>query len=198
VRTGFFMPWIYDGVMAPLAPLRRRVVPRARGRVLEIGSGTGLNFAHYPSSIEELVALDPEPDFGAHAARRARGRSFAVRFEQAAAERLPFADASFDSVVATFVLCCVHDPQAALAEIRRVLRPGGALLYAEHVRSPGTVEARLQDLLTPAWRTLAGGCHLNRATPELLADAGFAAVETHRSRRLLPLFPFVWGLARAA
>lgn len=192
------MPWLYDSVMAPLAPLRRRVVPRASGRVLEIGSGTGLNFAHYPTTIAALVALDPEPDFGRRAERRARDRAFAVQFERAEAEQLPFADASFDTVVATFVLCSVREPARALAEIRRVLRPGGLLLFAEHVRAGGPVEARLQDALTPAWRALAGGCHLNRATPALLAAAGFAELETHRSRRVLPLFPFVWGWARAA
>lgn len=165
----------YDAVFAPLERLglrrwRARLIAQARGRVLEVGGGTGLNLAHYPGDTP-LVFTEFDPGMLARARRRvAPARAV---FALADARRLPFADHSFDTVVATLAFCTIPEPERALAEVRRVLRPDGVFLLLEHVRTPRPSVARLQDWLTPVWKHLADGCHLNRRTLELAQQQGF-------------------------
>lgn len=180
-----------------IGPRRRELLADVRGTVLEIGAGTGANLAHYPSEVE-LVLTEPDP----HMRRRLRRREeLAERSSEtfgAPAEDLPVADASVDVVVTTFVLCSVDDPAAAIAEIRRVLRPQGRLLFLEHVRSEDGATARWQDRLTPVTRRLGGGCHVNRDTVASVRAAGFRVdtVATYLpANRLEGLQPTVSGRA---
>ena len=154
-------PFLALGERRGMAAHRRALLADARGRVLEIGAGTGLNLPHYPEGVD-LVLTEPDPSM----LRRLRRRSSVVA---APAEALPFADASFDVVVSTMVLCTVADPAAAVREMRRVLRPGGRLLFIEHVRADSPRLARWQDRLAAPWRTFAVGCHCNVRTLDLLA-----------------------------
>jgi len=174
-------------------PARRVVVPLASGEVLEIGVGTGLNLALYDASrVRRVTALDPDP----HMLRRARERvgvaPVPVDLVQAAAERIPCADARFDTVLVTWTLCTVENPGATLAEVRRVLRPGGRLVFIEHTRSVQPALARAQQRLTPLWRRLLGGCHLDRPAVDLVRASGLvvrdvAAVGRERWT-LLPVY----------
>src|SRR5712691_3405328 len=148
---------------------RRKAIADASGRVLEIGAGTGFNLPHYPAGSEELVVSEPNPGMLRRARRRATDRP--TTFVQAAAESLPFEDSSFDTVVSTLVLCSVEDVDRALAEIHRVLRAGGQLIFVEHVRSDNPRMARWQDRLERPWHALADSCHPNRATLERI-EAG--------------------------
>jgi len=186
---------VYDYVLKPfqwmgLANLRRQLVASARGRVLEIGAGTGLNFEHYPQGIE-LIALEPDAIMLKRAAERARDRG--ITLVEGTAEELPFPDNHFDSVVLSLVLCTVENPTEALREIRRVLRPGGKVFVLEHVRAPQRTLAGIQDLLTPIWRRVAGGCHLNRDTASTLAWEGYRITRSRRfyggSLLLLEAYP---------
>ncbi len=173
-------PWlarILDYAMRPLYPARRFVVPEATGRVLEVGVGTGLNFGLY-GKVDELQGVDPDPYMLERARPRAKELPFPTELHQTGAERMPFADAHFDTAVVTFTLCTIPDPPAALAEVRRVLRPGGRLLFVEHTRSIQPLAARLQDLATPLWKRMGGGCHLNRPAVDMIRDAGFDVRET--------------------
>lgn len=175
---------------------RIELVGEARGRVLEVGSGNGLNFEHYRLA-SEVVALEPEPTMLRLA--RPRGREAVVRvvFLRGVAESLPFQDGCFDTVVASLVLCSVGSPGRAAAEIARVLRPGGEVRFLEHVRSTNRAWAGVQDAITPVWSVFAGGCHPNRDTPATLRSAGFEV----RVRRFpfgppTPARPHTLGLAR--
>jgi SAM-dependent methyltransferase len=174
-------PAIYElvGRMAEkeFAAHRRAVVGQARGRVLEIGAGTGFNFAHYPPEVNEIVAVEPSRGMLKRAEHRAAELRRSVQIVEAAAESLPFEDASFDTVVSTLVLCTVEDQVRALAEIRRLLKPGGRLLFIEHVRSDDPRRARWQDSLERPWGVIAMGCHPNRATLEQIEAAGFEVEE---------------------
>lgn len=164
---------ILDTAMAPLAGHRERLLPRASGRVLELGAGTGANFVHYdPARVTEIVAVEPDP----HMRRRAAERDVAipVTLVDAGGEALPFEDACFDTVVATWVLCTIPDPEAAAAELRRVVRPTGRLLFAEHVAAHHPVPATVQRTVDPLWCRVAGGCHLHRDGLGILRRAGFA------------------------
>lgn len=170
-----FTAGIYDAFLTlgehrGMRVARRGLLAGARGRVLEIGAGTGLNLSHYPDAIDELVLAEPSaPMADRLEARRAKlGRR--ARIVAAPAEALPFDDGSFDTVVSTLVLCTVHDPDAALAEVRRVLRPGGRLLFCEHVRSDSPRLSRWQDRLADAWATVADGCRCNRETLETISS----------------------------
>lgn len=175
-----------------LAKLRPLVVGGAAGRVLEIGVGTGASLPYYPRGTE-VVATDPDPFMLARARRRATKLGRSVELHRAAAESLPFPNASFDAVVSTLVLCTVADPARALAEVRRVLKPGGTFRFIEHVRADG-LAGRVQDLITPLWRRIAAGCHPNRRTAASIEAAGFELLEGRR--RPLPLTPLIVGLAR--
>ncbi len=169
-------PFLLDracGVPAVEA-LRRRVVPEARGRVIEIGLGTGRNLPHYDATkVTEVVGVDPAGGMLKRAEARALAAAFPVSLRQLSGEALPFEQDEADSVVCTFSLCTIPDPAAALAEMRRVLKPGGRLLFAEHGASPDPGVRRWQDRLNGLWGRVAGGCNINRPIFTLLSDAGF-------------------------
>ena len=166
-----------------LLPVRERVVGAAEGRVLEIGVGSGLNLPFYPPCTRSVIAVEPSPLLLRRAAHRAEAAAMPVELVEGSAEALPLADASVDTIVTTWTLCTIPDVAAALAEMRRVLRPGGALLFVEHGRAPEPNVARWQDRLDPLWSRLAGGCHLNRPIDRLLREAGFR-VDRLRNFRL--------------
>lgn len=154
---------------------REKVVPRAHGRVLEIGAGSGHNLSYYdPSRVDRLYALEPSPEMWALAQPRAGEVPFPVEFLQAPAEEIPLPEASVDSVLTTYTLCTVAQPEAALSEIRRVLRRDGELIFCEHGAADEPRIRRWQDRLDPVWTRLAGGCHMNREILALLERAGFA------------------------
>lgn len=170
------LPWALDMVcgLPMITRERRRLVPLAQGRVLEVGIGTGLNLRWYdPARVSRLTGLDPALALHPRARRRVAASGLPVDLVGLSAESIPRPDASFDTVVMTYTLCSIPDPLAALREMRRVLVPGGCLLLCEHGRAPDPVVARWQDRLQPLWGRLAGGCHLNRDVPALLEAAGF-------------------------
>ena len=176
-------PRLYDFIMARgergrVGRWRRSVVAPARGRVLEIGAGTGLDFPHYQPGTW-VVATDPDLGMLERARPRARAATAAIELVAADAEALPFRDAAFDHAVVGLAMCTIPDPARALDELRRTLRPNGVIRMLEHVRMehPALV-GRLQDWITPLWRPLAGGCHLNRRTVEAVRDAGFERIAT--------------------
>jgi ubiquinone/menaquinone biosynthesis C-methylase UbiE len=187
---------------AGLADRRAELLADLTGEVLEIGGGTGLNLRHYPTSVTRLVVVEPDP----HMARRLRGKlgdvaaAIPVEVIEASAESLPFADDSFDAVVSTLVLCTVDVPERAVAEIRRVLRPGGELRLIEHVRDPEPgARAHMQDLLERPWGWVAGSCHPNRDTRATLEAAGFDTTEVVPGalNKAMPLVrPMIAGSAR--
>ncbi len=171
----------------PMPDNRRRVAGRARGRVLEVGAGTGFNLPYYRrDAVDELVVTDALEGMLRRAGRRARTTGLRVTLTRAAVERLPFPDASFDTVVATFVLCSVDDQELALHEIRRVLAPGGRYVFLEHVRSDDPALARRQDQLEGLWRRACFGCRPNRDTLPRV-QAAFSVEEVDRAE--LPFGP---------
>ena len=170
------LPYLLDAAcgMAPIARQRELIVPRAAGQVLEIGIGTGLNLAFYDRQrIDKLIGIDPAAQMHVLARRRSQRAGLPVELLQLSAEKLPLPDESIDCIVCTYTLCSIPDPLAALKEMRRVLRPGGRLLYAEHGLAPDVHVARHQARLEPYWSKVAGGCHLTRDVPSLLQQAGF-------------------------
>jgi SAM-dependent methyltransferase len=177
-----------------LVELRGALAANARGRVLEIGAGVGTNIAYYGDAVTEIVATEPDPFMLRRLRRHVAALGRPVRVEPAAAESLPFADASFDTVVSALVLCTVTDQARALAEAKRVLKPDGRLLFLEHVRGEGLL-GRAQDVILPAWRYCAAGCHPNRRTARALTDAGFQ-IESLQSRPLSRTMPAILGTAR--
>jgi ubiquinone/menaquinone biosynthesis C-methylase UbiE len=182
---------------AGLRQMRSELLAEAKGRVLELGAGTGANAELYPGAVEELVLAEPDP----HMTRRLRAKlaesGSAAAVVEAPAERLPFDDASFDTAVVTLVLCTVPDPAAALTEIARVLRPGGRLLFIEHVRSADPGLARWQDRLERPWRFLGDGCHCNRDTVATIEASPLALGEV-RHGKLPKAVPIVEPLVRGS
>lgn len=159
---------------AGLREMRRELLKQARGRVLELGSGTGLNLELYPhEGLDSLVLTEPDPHMAKQLRTRMEDLCPGAELLEVGAEKLPFEDKSFDTVVVTLVLCTVPDQLAALREISRVLDPAGQLLFLEHVRSPDPGLARWQDRLEKPWRFLGDGCHCNRDTESALQAAGF-------------------------
>jgi ubiquinone/menaquinone biosynthesis C-methylase UbiE len=156
-----------------LLPFRRRVIGAAEGRVLEIGSGSGLNLPLYRSNARSVIGLEPSPELLGMALKRAGNPSVAVEFLEASAETVPLDDGTIDTVVTTWTLCTIPNAPRALAEVRRVLKPDGALLFVEHGRAPEPGVARWQDRLDPLWSRVAGGCHLNRKIDDLISAGGF-------------------------
>lgn len=180
---------------------RKRWVPRAHGDVLELGVGTGLNLAFYDSGhVRKVTAIDPAPRLLERARTRVATAPVPVELVQAPAEQLPFADRSFDSVLVTYSLCSVDDPRRALAEVSRVLRPGGELVIVEHGLAQDPATQRWQKRITPVWRRLAGGCRLDRDMLALLGEAGFTTDEvTAQPGAGLPLTAFSYqGVAHPA
>ena len=152
---------------------RARIIPAARGRVLEIGIGSGLNLPHYGPAVSSVDGIDLSPQLLAIASKAVVGRHFPVTFHAESAEALPFDDNSFDTVVSTWTLCSIADWASALAEVRRVLKTDGSMLFIEHGRAPDASVARWQDRLTPIWRRCAGGCHLSRDIAAMVRGSGF-------------------------
>ena len=185
-------PFLWLGEIAGMRSRRRTLLAGASGRVVEIGAGTGLNIGHYPE-LAELVLVEPEPAMRRRLARRLQRRARVAQIVDAPAERLPLPDASVDTVVSTLVLCTVDQPEHALREIARVLRPGGQLLFIEHVRAGSRFLAACQDHLLEPWRRFAGGCHCNRPTLELMRACGFAVTADNVAWRGMP--PIVRPLA---
>ena len=184
---GRFFAAVYDRALAAteeagLAERRATLLAQAGGRVLEVGAGTGLNLRYYGEAVTELVLCEPDPSMAAKLEQRVATAGGAARVVMAPAEGLPFADGEFDFVVATLVLCTVADLEGALAEARRVLAPGGRLLFCEHVRSPDPRVAHWQRRLTPLQRRVARGCHLDRDPVGAMAAAGFALEELELGR----------------
>jgi ubiquinone/menaquinone biosynthesis C-methylase UbiE len=173
VMAVLYDPFLWLSEIAGMRRRRRALVADAHGRVVEIGSGTGLNIAHYTDAVDELVLTEPEPGMRRKLARRLERHGRTARISDAPAQRLPFADASVDTVVATLVLCTVDDPESALREIARILRPHGQLLFIEHVRASSRFLAACQDKLLRPWRGFAGGCECNRPSVELMRACGF-------------------------
>jgi ubiquinone/menaquinone biosynthesis C-methylase UbiE len=156
-----------------LAAYRARIIPAAEGRVLEIGIGSGLNLPFYSRNVARVIGLEPSPRLLAMARRVERTGNESVEFIEGSAETMPLADASVDTVVTTWTLCSIPDALGALRDMRRVLRPSGRLLFVEHGRAPDPNVIWWQDRLTPVWKRLGGGCHLNRAIGTLIEGAGF-------------------------
>jgi ubiquinone/menaquinone biosynthesis C-methylase UbiE len=184
-----------------VADHRTRLLAGLSGRVVEIGAGTGATFRHYPVEVREVVAVEPEPYLRSLAVVAAAAAAVPVQVLDALAERLPLEDGSFDAAVAALVLCSVHDPSAALAELHRVVRPGGELRFYEHVlaTSPGLL--RVQRTLDVVWPHLLGGCHTARDTERAIAEAGFRMERCERFRfpeglLAAPASPHVLGAAR--
>ena len=185
---------------AGVAEHRRDLVAGLRGRVLELGAGTGLSFRHYPPEVEQLVAVEPEPTMRAKAAQAAGEIALDVQLVDGTADALPAPAASVDAAVVSQVLCSVPDQARALAELRRVLRPGGELRFYEHVRSPSEAGRLVQRALdATVWPPLMGGCHLARDTAAAIAAAGFELRELRRFRfGATPAAPHILGAAIAA
>jgi ubiquinone/menaquinone biosynthesis C-methylase UbiE len=176
-----------------MGAVREQMLADASGRVLEIGAGTGANLSHYPRSIAELVSTEPEEPMARRLRSKAEDSGLNVSVVEAPAEALPFEDDSFDTAVATLVLCTVSDPGRSLSELARVLRPGGRLLFIEHVRSPEPRLAGWQDRLHPVWVRFAHGCHCNRTTFESIEDSPLQ-IESHRRGRIPKAPPIVQPL----
>lgn len=160
-----------------LLPYRERVVSAAEGRVLEIGIGSGLNLPFYTSHVREILGLDPVPGLITMARRAAENTGLPVTFLEYSAEQIPLENASVDTVVVTWTLCSIPDAGQALREMRRVLKPGGQLLFVEHGLAPEPRVRRWQDWLTPIWKRCSGGCHLNRPIQALIDGNGFAVAQ---------------------
>jgi len=185
----------------PIAKQRAKVVPQAAGKVLELGIGMGLNLAFYdPAKVESVTGVDPAPELRQIALAAPKPDGLQVRVDDGTAEALPFGDASFDCVVCTFTLCSVQQPDRALAEARRVLKPGGRFLFCEHGLAPDDGVVRWQRRIEPVWKRIAGGCHLTRPVARAIADAGFTMVRTdtmYLPRTPRPLGWNEWGEAAA-
>jgi ubiquinone/menaquinone biosynthesis C-methylase UbiE len=200
---GLVLALLYDRLgaaseSAGLREERRRLLARAHGEVLEIGAGTGANLALYPAVVTRVVASEPDRHMARRLRRRARKAPVPVELLAAPAEALPVPAASFDTVVGTLVLCTVHDPAAVLAEVARVLRPGGTYLFLEHVRGHEQRLATWQDRLAPLWGVIGGGCHPNRATLAALRASPLTVAEVNEGEipRTAPLVrPMISGVA---
>lgn len=197
IMAHVYDPFVWLGEIAGMRSRRSALVGNARGRVVEIGAGTGLNLAHYPDGITELVLTEPDEAMRRRLVRRLQRHGRVARIVDAPAERLPLADASVDTVVSTLVLCTVNDPERTLGEIARVLRPDGQLLFVEHVRASSRFLAACQDKLLQPWRGFAGGCHCNRQTLELMRACGFAITADNHVWRGMPaiVHPLIVGKA---
>jgi ubiquinone/menaquinone biosynthesis C-methylase UbiE len=173
--TGYILPRLINLAMRnkELRPFRERVIGAAEGRVLEIGVGSGMNLPFYRPPVREVLALEPAPRLMTMAKSASRATSIPVKFLEASAEAIPLDEHSVDTIVTTWTLCSIPQAATALADMRRVLRPGGKLLFAEHGLAPDESVRWWQDRLTPVWRRIGGGCHLNRPIRSMIEGAGF-------------------------
>jgi ubiquinone/menaquinone biosynthesis C-methylase UbiE len=181
---GKWFPRLYDILMEPLErrgvrDIRKNLVRKSQGHVLEIGSGTGFNFPYYDRA-QKVIAIEPEPLMRERSLPRAQNASVPIDVIAAGAEELPFPDNTFDTVVGTLVLCTIPDTKKALEEMRRVCKPDGQVLFFEHVRLEHPFLGSMQDWLTPAWKRLCDGCHLNRNTLAMIEEAGFEITQVER------------------
>lgn len=181
-----------------LVPYRQRVLSVAEGRVLEIGIGSGLNLPFYGPDAREVIGLDPSPRLIAMAERAAQNSTLPVRFINGSAEAIPLDDGSVDTVLTTWTLCSIAGAVPALAEVRRVLKPGGQLLFVEHGLAPDPGVRRWQDRLTPAWKRIGGGCHLNRPIRSMIEAGAFdiTGIETGYAKGPRPMTFMYEGRAR--
>jgi len=180
---------------------RRQLLAGLSGRVIEVGAGNGLNFKSYPPEVSHVLAVEPEPYLRERAREAAASAPVPIEVVDSVADRLPANDASFDAGVASLVLCSVPDQGAALAELFRVIRPGGELRFYEHIRGHGESLARFQDAATIVWPTFAGGCHPNRDTGAAITAAGFSIESCRRfpfrpCLFCMPVAPRILGIAR--
>jgi len=175
----WILPTLLDLVMRQrqLEKYRRQVVASARGRVLEIGVGSGLNLPLYSEQVEIVIGIDPSPQLLAMARRRAVAAGIRAELLQGTATAIPLANRSIDTIVMTWTLCSIPDPLLALDEMRRVLKPDGRLLFIEHGLCPDVDVERWQHRITPIWRHLSGGCHLDRKMDDLMRSAGFELMD---------------------
>ena len=157
-----------------LLPYRKRIVGSAEGTVLEVGAGSGLNLPLYDAGVREVLALEPDPRLLAMARHNAKQARRPVTFLDASAEAIPLEDRSVDTVVTTWTLCTIPEAMRALEEMRRVLKPAGHLLFAEHGLAPEESVCKWQNRLTPAWKCISGGCHLNRPIRQMIESGGFS------------------------
>ena len=187
--------------LKPIMRQREKVVPLAQGCVLEVGVGTGLNLPYYDAGkVSKVIGLDPAPEMTRKAARVARRAGIEVEFINAPAETIPLASASVDTALVTYALCTIPQTAPALREIARVLRPGGRLIFCEHGLAPDANVRKWQRRITPAWKVIAGGCHLGRDIPALIEQGGFriATMETMYLPGWRPATFNYWGVAQLA
>ena len=171
------LPFLLNSAMGakPISYQRRKVVPRAEGRVLEIGFGAGHNLPFYDASkVTHLWALEPSNEMRAKAAERVRASPLKLEFLDLPGEQIPLDDESADTVLVTYTLCTIPDVMRALSGMRRVLKSGGRFLFCEHGEAPDENVVRWQRRITPVWKKIGGGCHVDRAIPKLIRDSGFA------------------------
>ncbi len=183
----------------PIRKQREKVVPLAQGRVLEVGMGSALNLPFYDAAkVEFIWGLEPSHGMRKKAEKNLAASPLEVKWLELDAEQIPLDDKSVDTVVLTYTLCTIPDWHAALRQMRRVLKPGGKLIFTEHGKAPDSSVARWQDRLNPVWKKLCGGCNLNRPMPQLVAEGGFRVDELNSM--YLPSTPRIagyhyWGVA---
>ena len=203
IYARYVMPRLIDLAMRnpEMARLRAASIPQARGEVVEIGIGSGLNLPFYSSGVQHIYGVEPSAELQRIAHRRAVERPAPVEFlKQSAEDPLPLASASIDTVIVTWTICSIPNPAKALQEMRRVLKPSGRLIFVEHGRSPDFPVTVWQDRLTPVWRRIAGGCHLNRKIDQLIMEARFQIVDlkTHYINGPRPMTYTYQGVAQLA
>jgi len=170
------LPWLLDVAMSakPITYQRKKVVPLAEGRVLEIGIGAGQNLEFYNSAkVSHVWGLEPSAEMRERALKRAKDAKFSLEFLDLKAEEIPLDDKAADTVLVTYTLCTIPDVVRALKGMRRVLKPGGRLIFCEHGRAPDANVSKWQDRITPMWKALGAGCHLARPIPDLIRQGGF-------------------------
>ncbi len=172
----YILPRLIDAACSqpPMTELRSRYVSQARGKVLEIGIGSGLNLKHYGDAVESITGVDPAAELTAKARRRAEEITAPVEVLGISGESLDLDNNAFDTIVCTWTLCSIPNPYRAVDEMRRVLKPGGQLIFVEHGRSDDEGIAKWQRRIEPLWKIIGGGCHLTRRADELLVDGGFS------------------------
>jgi ubiquinone/menaquinone biosynthesis C-methylase UbiE len=203
-KMGLYSKYVLPGLVhltcrtKHLMRQREKVIPLARGRVLEIGIGSGLNLPYYDAEgVKQYWGLDPAPEMLRLAERAARSVPFDVEFLAVPADNIPLESGSVDTVIVTYTLCSIPDTEPALREMARVLDPGGQLIFCEHGAAPDATVRRRQDLLNPLWKRFGGGCHLNRLIPELIERGGFRIeqMESMYIRGWRPASFTYWGTA---